>query len=250
VIVLYDIIVSPFYFQMTTESTVIQEGSAKIQSDEAVFYNKIQEYNRDLSICAINVWSKLSNKPKPQRKGGNEDIAVEAEPIAEDVVPEVKEAAEEVSVSEEVAKQQEKRQKRVNQQLECLTHHSKDYPPLADSKREFTILEAFAATGLRSIRYAKEIKGVTKILANDLDPKAVASIERSSFENGVQNIVTGNVGDAQRVLYECLGNEKYDVVDLDPYGSSAPFLDGAVQAVANNGLLCVTCTDLAVLAVI
>ena len=26
-----------------------------------------------------------------------------------------------------------------------------------------------------------------------------------------------------------------DVVDLDPYGTAAPFIDGAVQCVADNG---------------
>jgi hypothetical protein len=36
--------------------------------------------------------------------------------------------------------------------------------------------------------------------------------------------------------------EQYDVIDLDPYGSASPFLDPAVQAVADGGLLCVTCT--------
>jgi tRNA G26 N,N-dimethylase Trm1 len=41
---------------------------------------------------------------------------------------------------------------------------------------------------------------------------------------------------------------RVDVVDLDPYGSAAPFIDPAVQCVADGGLLCVTCTDLAVLA--
>ena len=36
-------------------------------------------------------------------------------------------------------------------------------------------------------------------------------------------------------------------MDLDPYGSAAPFLDSAVQSVCDGGLLMVTCTDLAVL---
>jgi tRNA (guanine26-N2/guanine27-N2)-dimethyltransferase len=40
---------------------------------------------------------------------------------------------------------------------------------------------------------------------------------------------------------------RYDVVDLDPYGSPTPFLDSAVQSVSEGGLLCVTCTDMAVL---
>jgi len=42
-------------------------------------------------------------------------------------------------------------------------------------------------------------------------------------------------------------NEKFDVVDVDPYGSASVFIDSAVQAVTEGGLLCVTCTDTAVL---
>ena len=39
----------------------------------------------------------------------------------------------------------------------------------------------------------------------------------------------------------------FDVIDLDPYGTVVPFLDSAIQAVRNGGLLCLTCTDMAVL---
>ncbi len=39
----------------------------------------------------------------------------------------------------------------------------------------------------------------------------------------------------------------YDAVDLDPYGCPSQLLDGAVQAVADGGLLLVTATDMAVL---
>jgi len=60
---------------------------------------------------------------------------------------------------------------------------------------------------------------------------------------------------------------RVDVVDLDPYGTAAPFIDAAVQCINDGGqslfgqcfsqpdhlceikgLLCVTCTDLSVLA--
>lgn len=37
------------------------------------------------------------------------------------------------------------------------------------------------------------------------------------------------------------------MVDIDPYGTACPFLDSAVQCLFNGGLLCVTCTDMAVL---
>jgi len=59
--------------------------------------------------------------------------------------------------------------------------------------------------------------------------------------------------------------KRVDVVDIDPYGAAAPFVDAAVQCVNDGGssqvfpgvrslnssitgLLCVTCTDLSVLA--
>lgn len=60
---------------------------------------------------------------------------------------------------------------------------------------------------------------------------------------------------------------RVDVVDLDPYGTAAPFIDAAIQCITDGGmphpspasisgssslgitgLLCVTCTDLSVLA--
>ena len=40
---------------------------------------------------------------------------------------------------------------------------------------------------------------------------------------------------------------QYDVIDLDPYGSAAPFVDAAMQSIANGGLLAATCTDMAAL---
>lgn len=40
---------------------------------------------------------------------------------------------------------------------------------------------------------------------------------------------------------------RFDVIDLDPYGSCSIFLDGAVQSLCDGGLLCVTSTDLTVL---
>ena len=39
----------------------------------------------------------------------------------------------------------------------------------------------------------------------------------------------------------------FDVVDLDPYGTAVPFLEGALSSIANGGLLAVTFTDMAVL---
>lgn len=48
-------------------------------------------------------------------------------------------------------------------------------------------------------------------------------------------------------MYQSRQN-RFDVVDLDPYGCPSIFLDSAVQCVSNGGLLLVTATDMAVLA--
>ena len=42
-------------------------------------------------------------------------------------------------------------------------------------------------------------------------------------------------------------DKRFDIVDIDPYGGANIFLDAAVQSVKDGGLLCVTCTDMAVL---
>jgi tRNA (guanine26-N2/guanine27-N2)-dimethyltransferase len=111
------------------------------------------------------------------------------------------------------------------------------------------ILEGLSATGLRAVRYAKEIPGVREVVANDFSKAAVESIERNIKHNKVEDKVTASHGDASLVMYQNRepASARFDVVDLDPYGTAAPFLDAAVQSVQDGGLLAVTCTDLAVL---
>lgn len=114
------------------------------------------------------------------------------------------------------------------------------------------IFEGLSATGLRSLRYAKEIPG-TKIISNDIDPQAVENIRQNIALNEDFNLKLGERmevtnGDVNFILHN-LKNQgiRPNVIDLDPYGSAAPFLDSAIQAIDDGGLLCITCTDLAVL---
>ena len=59
-----------------------------------------------------------------------------------------------------------------------------------------TILEALSASGLRSIRYAKEVPGVREIIANDLSDVAVSSIQANVAHNGMEHLVTTSHDDA------------------------------------------------------
>jgi tRNA (guanine26-N2/guanine27-N2)-dimethyltransferase len=48
------------------------------------------------------------------------------------------------------------------------------------------------ASGLRAIRYAKEVDGLGEIIANDIDPIAVAAIQRNIKFNNVSSVVSEN----------------------------------------------------------
>jgi tRNA (guanine26-N2/guanine27-N2)-dimethyltransferase len=111
------------------------------------------------------------------------------------------------------------------------------------------VLEALSATGLRSIRYINEVPGIKTLLVNDLEEAAVEAIQRNIEFNGESaKRCVSNHGDANMVMHQHRGEGKlFDVIDLYPYGTAAPFLDAAMQSVQDGGLLCVTCTDLAVL---
>lgn len=231
-----------------------RENSATIvmQSKEAAFLNPVQEFNRDLSTLAIIAWSQILDREKKQRYMAH----IEAR-------------------NAKRAKRGEPETKRAKM--------DEDYRPY-----QFTILEALSATGLRSIRYAKEIPLLGTVLANDLSQSAVQAMRRNLALNfppdrPLEEVATlqtedaseaadtsaptsgssdsdslkihpdckvhVNQGDAIALMYEHRDpSKRFDVVDLDPYGTAAPFLDAAVQSVADGGLLCVTCTDLAVLA--
>ncbi|CAM9886727.1 unnamed protein product, partial [Discosporangium mesarthrocarpum] len=114
------------------------------------------------------------------------------------------------------------------------------------------ILDAMSASGVRALRYLTEVPGVKKVVANDHDVAAVAMTRRSAELCGTGNKLEVRHGDALDAMYKVRtgsgGREDaFDVIDIDPYGSAAGFLDAAVQAVKDGGLLCVTSTDMPVL---
>lgn len=58
------------------------------------------------------------------------------------------------------------------------------------------VLEALAATGLRSVRYALEVPNLKTVLANDCSTRAVETIVRNAKENSVDHIVNAVNHDA------------------------------------------------------
>mmetsp|Transcript_27832 Transcript_27832/g.49727 ORF Transcript_27832/g.49727 Transcript_27832/m.49727 type:complete len:523 (-) Transcript_27832:218-1786(-) len=126
-------------------------------------------------------------------------------------------------------------------------HHGGAPPAVADPKYadKFRIMEGLAASGLRAIRFAKELKGKAIVDANDMDPSVVESMKRNIEFNDLQAEVIPHCADARVLMVQNAG--AYDAVDLDPYGTPSTLLDSAVQAVVEGGMLMVTATDMAVL---
>ncbi|CDW84572.1 -dimethylguanosine trna methyltransferase family protein [Stylonychia lemnae] len=151
-----------------------------------VFYNPVQEFNRDFSILSIREFAKIRQEEKQKKNKDHDGIS---------------------------------------------------------------ILEALAATGLRSVRYMKEISPITKLLANDIDSTATELMKKNfDFNNIDPNLYQICTQDAIDVMnLQRMNKTFFDVVDLDPYGTAVPFLESCLNSLADGGLIAVTFTDMAVL---
>lgn len=79
-------------------------------------------------------------------------------------------------------------------------------------------MEALSATGLRSIRYAKEVPGITQIIANDLSPSAVISIKENIALNGVEHLIEASESNATTLMYNSTSPEKrFQAIDLGEF---------------------------------
>uniref|UniRef100_A0A671T552 tRNA (guanine(26)-N(2))-dimethyltransferase n=1 Tax=Sinocyclocheilus anshuiensis TaxID=1608454 RepID=A0A671T552_9TELE len=221
--------------------TVVREGKAAIlfPSANEVFYNPVQEFNRDLTCAVITEFARVQLAQRGVRiliPGEKDRVVVQlSEEKNGKVDQETSEQPENEQQMEEEGDKKEFITASVGERCEvCQGLH---------------VLEGLAASGLRSVRFALELPGLKSITANDYSAKAAALIARNAQHNNVSHILQASQRDASMVMYEARGRkERYDVIDLDPYGSPSPFLDAAVQAVSEGGLLCITCTDMAVMA--
>ncbi len=114
-------------------------------------------------------------------------------------------------------------------------------------KDSLSICEPLSGTGVRGIRYALEVSNVSKVVINDVDEKAYKLMLMNVELNNVKDVVKVFNDDASILMLKLARNEKFDIVDIDPFGSPIPFIRAAFKLIGNEGMLCVTATDLAVL---
>jgi len=112
--------------------------------------------------------------------------------------------------------------------------------------REISVCEPLTGCGIRGIRFAVEVEGVRKVFVNDINPEAAKlalfNVERNKLASSV--LVANE--DANLFLSRYAAPRKrFDYIDIDPFGSPVPYLDAALRALRNSGLLALTATDMA-----
>ncbi|KAG7043912.1 N2 [Colletotrichum scovillei] len=263
------------------KATILVPAEVNDKKGQQVFYNPIQQFNRDLSALAIRVYGEevverkaaqaakaaeaaAKRRDKKRRRaaadeGGNRPAKVQVtddgkaaevtnggEPQPENGVNGTGAEAEVPATATEAKEGQAEGE------------DAKAVPEKESAPPRFTILDALSASGLRALRYSHELPFVTSVTANDLTKSAIESIKLNMKHNGLEDKIVTSHDDAIAHMYRRIADDlsnrdrfgnpskenKYDAIDLDPYGTAAPFLDAAVQAVRDDGgLLAVTCTD-------
>jgi tRNA (guanine26-N2/guanine27-N2)-dimethyltransferase len=267
----------------TSASAVPQTTPRGENQPQSVFYNPIQQFNRDLSVLAIKAYgeevieekrkaeekrhkalvTKKNNKRKRANDGGEEPSKIAklnadgqnaestgAQPTGEAIgqLEPTSEVGDLIAVAGDIGDATKTTETDLNGVQTAENGDVKPKPP------SFTILDALSATGLRALRYAQEVPFTTSITANDLLAAATETIKLNVEHNKLSEKIVPVTGNALAHMYSLAVDtvdskgrpkigKKYDVIDLDPYGTAAPFLDAAVQSVNDGGLLCVTCTD-------
>jgi tRNA (guanine26-N2/guanine27-N2)-dimethyltransferase len=118
------------------------------------------------------------------------------------------------------------------------------YQRLVD--RNITVSEPLTGCGLRGIRFAAEVAGVESAIIGDINENAFKLANRNVQINGLAKNVTVENREANLALaIHSAPRMRFDVVDIDPFGSPVSFLDSAIRALKNRGLLALTATDMA-----
>ena len=108
-----------------------------------------------------------------------------------------------------------------------------------------TASDPMTATGVRGIRVALEVEGVSEIFLNDIDPLACRVARLNVVINSLARVSRIYCEDSnQHVISLSKSGIHVDFLDIDPYGSPAPFIESAVRLPKIGGLLAMTATDL------
>lgn len=116
------------------------------------------------------------------------------------------------------------------------------------SSRNLKIADPLAGSGIRSLRFLKELKTgkIKQLCVNDLKPNFSSYLLKQLQNNKLkktEKISIENKEASQFLLLET----GFDYIDIDPFGSPNPFLAAAIARISRDGILAITATDTAAL---
>ncbi len=106
-------------------------------------------------------------------------------------------------------------------------------------------IDAMCGTGVRGIRLVKE-SDVPRVVMIDVDWDAVSIAQLNARINGVEGAVSVERRDCREYMYMSKRERLVmDFIDIDPFGSPAPYVQAAIETVRGGGFVAFTATDLA-----
>uniref|UniRef100_A0A672R4P3 tRNA (guanine(27)-N(2))-dimethyltransferase n=1 Tax=Sinocyclocheilus grahami TaxID=75366 RepID=A0A672R4P3_SINGR len=130
---------------------------------------------------------------------------------------------------------------------------------LAEDRNPLECLDAFGATGIMGLQWAKHLRNSVKVTINDINEACVKMIKENCHLNHIR--VEGNrtgrqldgAGDADSPIASVevvkmdanviMHLRPFDYIHLDPFGTAVNYLDAAFRNVRNLGIVSVTSTD-------
>jgi len=111
-----------------------------------------------------------------------------------------------------------------------------------------SMCEPLTGSGVRTLRYLIECSGDFYAKMFDANPLAVETARKNVEHLKLADRAEVMHGDAKLLLLTESRGKRFDFVDVDPFGTPAPYLNAAVQSLSpKGGLLAVTATDMPVL---
>ncbi|MGP8069348.1 MAG: tRNA (guanine(10)-N(2))-dimethyltransferase [Candidatus Bathyarchaeia archaeon] len=109
--------------------------------------------------------------------------------------------------------------------------------------RRLELCYPMAGSGVRAVRYALETPNVASVVAADRQPDAAELARETVRLNKVEDKVFVIQSEAYTLLAKN-PRERFDLIDLDPFGSPSPFFECALRATEAGGVLAATATDM------
>ncbi|KAM6963388.1 TRMT1-like protein [Aplochiton taeniatus] len=131
---------------------------------------------------------------------------------------------------------------------------------LAEERNPLDCLDAFGATGIMGLQWAKHLRNAVKVTITDISEACVKMIRENCQLNHIRvegsrgSRVPDGAGDVDGVPIATVEVAKmdanvimhlrpFDYIHLDPFGTAVNYLDAAFRNVRNSGIISVTSTD-------